>query len=67
MLIDESGSAITKSRFEIAYTVDLLRTAAGESRRLYGDTFPNDNPQRLSMVFREPLGGMEREIDCGRL
>ena len=55
-LIDESGSAITKSRFEIAYTVDLLRTAAGESRRLYGDTFPNDNPQRLSMVFREPLG-----------
>jgi acyl-CoA reductase-like NAD-dependent aldehyde dehydrogenase len=55
-LIDESGSAITKARFEIAYTVDLLRTAAGESRRLYGDTFPNDNPQRLSMVFREPLG-----------
>ncbi|MEH6568284.1 MAG: aldehyde dehydrogenase family protein [Halioglobus sp.] len=55
-LIDESGSAITKSRFEIAYTVDLLRTAAGESRRLYGDTFPNDNPGRLSMVFREPLG-----------
>jgi acyl-CoA reductase-like NAD-dependent aldehyde dehydrogenase len=55
-LIDESGSAITKSRFEIGYTVDLLRTAAGESRRLYGDTFPNDNPQRMSMVFREPLG-----------
>ena len=39
-LIDESGSAITKARFEIAYTVDLLRTAAGEARRLYGDTFP---------------------------
>ncbi|MFT6287592.1 MAG: aldehyde dehydrogenase (NAD+), partial [Alcanivorax sp.] len=55
-LIDESGSAITKARFEIAYTVDLLRTAAGEARRLYGDTFPNDNPQRISMVFREPLG-----------
>jgi acyl-CoA reductase-like NAD-dependent aldehyde dehydrogenase len=55
-LIDESGSAISKARHEINYTVDLLRTAAGESRRLYGDTFPNDNPQRLSMVFREPLG-----------
>ncbi|KAA1193404.1 aldehyde dehydrogenase [Pseudohalioglobus sediminis] len=55
-LIDESGSVITKARAEIAYAVDLLRTAAGESRRLYGDTFPNDNPQRLSMVFREPLG-----------
>ena len=55
-LIDESGSAITKARFEIGYTVDLLRTAAGEARRLYGDTFPNDNPDRVSMVFREPIG-----------
>ena len=56
LLIDESGSTITKARKEINYSVDLLRTAAGEARRLYGDTFPNDNPQRLSMVFREPLG-----------
>ncbi len=55
-LIDESGSTITKARGEIRYTVDLLRTAAGESRRLYGDTFPNDSPERLSMVFREPVG-----------
>ncbi len=55
-LIDESGSVITKARHEINYTVDLLRTAAGEVRRLYGDTFPNDRPERLSMVFREPLG-----------
>lgn len=56
LLIDESGSVINKARHEIYYTVDLLRTAAGEVRRLYGDTFPNDNPARMSMVFREPLG-----------
>ena len=56
VLIDESGSAISKARNEIAYTVDLLRTAAGEVRRLYGDTFPNDSPSRMSMVFREPIG-----------
>lgn len=55
-LIDESGSVILKAKGEIAYTVDLLRTAAGEVRRLYGDTFPNDSPDRVSMVFREPLG-----------
>ncbi|MEH6586089.1 MAG: aldehyde dehydrogenase family protein [Halioglobus sp.] len=55
-LIDESGSVIVKARGEIAYTVDLLRTAAGEARRLYGDTFPNDSPDRISMVFREPMG-----------
>ncbi|MEH6549228.1 MAG: aldehyde dehydrogenase family protein [Pseudomonadales bacterium] len=56
LLIDESGSVINKARHEIHYSVDLLRTAAGEARRLYGDTFPNDNPERISMVWREPLG-----------
>ncbi len=55
-LIDESGSVILKAKGEIAYTIDLLRTAAGEARRLYGDTFPNDSPERISMVFREPMG-----------
>lgn len=56
LLIDESGSTINKARGEIAYTVDLLRTAAGEVRRLYGDTFPNDRVDRISMVYREPVG-----------
>lgn len=56
VLIDESGSTINKARGEIAYSVDLLRTAAGEVRRLYGDTFPNDRNDRVSMVYREPIG-----------
>lgn len=56
LLIDESGSAITKAKYEVLYTASALRAAAGEVRRLYADTLPNEKPHRLSMVFREPVG-----------
>jgi aldehyde dehydrogenase (NAD+) len=56
LLIDESGSTITKARYEINYTPQLLRAAAGEARRLYGETMPHDRPTCLSFVIREPVG-----------
>jgi aldehyde dehydrogenase (NAD+) len=56
LIIDESGSTITKARGEIAYAAQILRAAAGEVRRISGETFPNDRPTRISMVLREPIG-----------
>ncbi len=56
LLIDESGSTIIKAKYEVLYTASVLRTAAGEVRRLYADTLPNEKPHRMSMVVREPVG-----------
>lgn len=58
LLIDESGSCITKARFEVNYTPRLLRAAAGEATRLYGETLPNERATRMSFVVREPIGAV---------
>jgi acyl-CoA reductase-like NAD-dependent aldehyde dehydrogenase len=56
ILIDESGSCITKARYETGYTPRLFRAAAGEATRLYGETMPNERATRMTFVVREPIG-----------
>jgi acyl-CoA reductase-like NAD-dependent aldehyde dehydrogenase len=56
LLIDEGGATFGKSQFEVSFVVGLLRSAAGECRRVMGQTIPCDVPGRISMAIRRPLG-----------
>jgi len=56
LLVVETGSTIAKSTWEVAFVANMLRSAAGECRRLFGDTLPSDTPGLVSFTVREPLG-----------
>lgn len=55
VLILEGGGTVGKVMFEIFQTLDLLDTAAADSKRILGETFQND-PTKLSMTIRRPRG-----------
>ncbi len=55
VLIHEGGGTFGKVMFEISQTVDLLETAAADSKRILGETFHNDLG-KLSMTLRKPRG-----------
>jgi len=56
LLIEEGGATFGKSHFEVSTVAGILRSAAGECRRIFGNTLPTDAPGRISMVIRRPLG-----------
>jgi aldehyde dehydrogenase (NAD+) len=56
LLIEEGGATFGKSQFEVSYVVGVLRSAAGECRRIMGNTIPSNSPGRFSMAIRRPLG-----------
>ena len=56
LLIDEAGSTFGKAQFEVGFAANLVRSIAGEARRIRGDVFPSDVPGLISMAIRRPLG-----------
>jgi acyl-CoA reductase-like NAD-dependent aldehyde dehydrogenase len=56
LLIDEGGSTFGKAMFEVGFAANLIRSIAGEARRIHGETFPSDVPGLISMAIRRPLG-----------
>lgn len=55
VLMGESGSAFGKAWFEAGFAVDILRSAAGECRRVFGQV-QQQVPGEISMIRRLPLG-----------
>jgi acyl-CoA reductase-like NAD-dependent aldehyde dehydrogenase len=56
ILIDEAGSTFGKAQFEVSFAGNLVRSIAGEARRIRGDVFPSDVPGLISLAIRRPLG-----------
>jgi len=56
VLIDEGGSTFGKAQFEVGFAANLIRSIAGEARRVRGEVFPADVPGLISMAIRRPLG-----------
>jgi acyl-CoA reductase-like NAD-dependent aldehyde dehydrogenase len=53
VLIDESGSTFGKAMFEVSYCIDLLRSAAGDARHIFGETLPHSMPGQVGMTRNE--------------
>lgn len=56
ILIQEAGAAFGKAMFETFETADVFRVAAGEARRVSGQTHSSNTPNVLSYSVRRPLG-----------
>ena len=56
VLIEESGSTFGKSMFEVLFCIDLLRSAAGDARHIFGETLPHSMSGQVGMTVRQPLG-----------
>ena len=56
LLIEEAGSAWIKASAEVRGTIDLMRSAAGECRRVNGEVFMPAITDNFSFSVRCPLG-----------
>jgi len=52
----EAGKPIAEGLGDVQEAIDMADLAAGEGRRLYGDTAPSELPNKLCLTVREPLG-----------
>ncbi len=52
----ECGKPLPEGLGDVQEAIDMAHLAAGEGRRLYGETAPSELPNKMCLTFREPIG-----------
>lgn len=52
----EMGKILKETRGDVQEAIDITYYAAGEGRRLLGETTPSELPDKFSMTVRRPIG-----------
>lgn len=52
----ECGKPLPEGLGDVQEAIDMAYLAAGEGRRLYGETAPSELPNKMCLTFREPIG-----------
>ena len=52
----ECGKPLQEGLGDVQEAIDMAELAAGEGRRLYGETTPSELPNKYCMTVREPIG-----------
>jgi len=56
LMTQEMGKILKESRGDVQEAIDITYYAAGEGRRLLGETTPSELPDKFCMTLRRPIG-----------
>ncbi len=56
LIAREAGKPVAEGCGDVQEAIDMAELAAGEGRRLYGETAPSELPDKLCLTLREPIG-----------
>lgn len=56
LMTTEMGKVLKEARGDVQEAIDITYYAAGEGRRLLGETTPSELPDKFAMTVRRPIG-----------
>jgi len=56
LISQENGKILAEARGEVQEAIDFFEYIAGEGRRLFGETYPSELPNKFCMSIRQPMG-----------